>query len=287
MRNIKKVEIRKNQVFVDANIVYSQVKDVGLPISHLLHMSLMRPLLVSKKRLPVIVWLEGGAWRQLDHNWRLHCLAPYAEHGYVVASVQYRTSGQAAFPAQIEDVKSAIRYLRANADRLGIDPERIGVVGHSAGGHLAAMLGATGDDHSFDTMEWTGYSSCVQAVVDLFGPIDLFEFSRRRNYSEEVSPYSPESLLLGKNIVKHKDVADQANPISYLTPNASPYLILHGDQDPIIPLYQSELLYEALIEKGVEAHLFTIEGAGHGTPEFEQEETVRVVLDFLDRHLLR
>jgi acetyl esterase/lipase len=234
---------------------------------------------------PLIIWVHGGAWLAGD---KTHCLARrMTKRGYAVASINYRLSSEAIFPAQIEDCKAAVRWLRANAAQYNLDPDRFGAWGDSAGGHLVALLGTTGNVKDFDRGANLDVSSQVQAVCDYFGPTDFLQMDARALPGAQLKhdlPSSPESLLIGGPIQENKDMTARANPITYITPAASPFLIVHGDQDPLVPLHQSQLLYDALKKAGVDVHLHIIKGAGHGAgfggPDIEQ-----MVNNFFDRHL--
>jgi acetyl esterase/lipase len=229
--------------------------------------------------LPVIVWIHGGGWRNGGKD-RPPGIT-LAAQDYAVASINYRLSQHAVFPAQIEDCKAAIRWLRAHAKEYHLDPDHIGVWGASAGGHLVAMLGTTG---GVKELEGTGgnldRSSRVQAVVDLFGPTDLLKMGGSHN-----NPMSPESLLIGGPLQENKAKAAKANPIAYVTREAAPFLILHGDKDPAVPISQSELLAEALKQAGVAVIFKPIPDAGHGGPAFSSPENLKMIKEFFDKHL--
>jgi acetyl esterase/lipase len=234
----------------------------------------------ADRPLPLIVWIHGGAWLAGNKDGGGPPL-PYAGKGYAVASINYRLSQHAKFPAQIEDCKAAIRWLRANAKKYQLDPDRFAVWGASAGGHLVALLGTSGD---VKDLEGDGgnleQSSRVQAVVDWFGPTDMTKMGGRHD-----APESPESKLLGGPVQDNKDKAARANPITYVSKDDPPFLIMHGDEDKTVPFSQSELLAEALKNAGVEVTLTRIEGAGHGGREFSSEANRKIIAEFLDRHL--
>jgi acetyl esterase/lipase len=228
---------------------------------------------------PLIIWIHGGAWRGGSKD---KCPAvPFVARGYAVASINYRLSQHAVFPAQIEDCKAAVRWLRAHARKYGLDPERFGAWGASAGGHLAALLGTAGDVKDLEGQGGNlDQSSRVQAVVDWFGPTDLLKMGGSHD-----NPKSPESLLIGGPVQQHKEKAARANPITYVTRDDAPFLILHGDKDPTVPYNQSELLAEALKKAGVEVTLRRVAGAGHGGKDFNSPENRRLMEEFFDRHL--
>jgi acetyl esterase/lipase len=230
--------------------------------------------------LPLIVWVHGGAWRAGSKE---RCPAlRFLHKGYAVASINYRLSQHAIFPAQIVDCKATIRWLRANADRYGLDPQRIGVWGSSAGGHLVALLGTAGDVEEFDKGENLNFSSRVQAVCDFFGPTDFLQIGRFPSKMDHWAENSPESQLIGGPVRKNKEACKRANPISYVTKDDPPFLIMHGDKDMTVPMNQSWLLYEALKDAGVKAKLHIVEGAGHG---FSGPDVRTRVDDFFDVNL--
>jgi acetyl esterase/lipase len=248
-----------------------------------LRLHLVQPADISNTPRPLIVWVHGGAWMAGSKEEGVRRLAPYVRRGYVGATIEYRLSGEAIFPAQIEDCKAAIRFLRANAAEYGIDPDRIGVWGSSAGGHLVALLGTTGDVPPL--VGQGGHpeeSSRVQAVCDFFGPTDFLAMIGPPSRIDHASPNAPEARLLGGPITERKEAVAQANPITYITPDDPPFLILHGDQDDVVPINQSELLAEALKKAGVEVTYHVVAGAGHG---FGGPEIDAMVTAFFDKHL--
>jgi acetyl esterase/lipase len=208
-------------------------------------------------KLPLVVWVHGGGWQNGTKN---ACPALWlVPRGYAVASINYRLSSHATYPAQIEDCKAAIRWLRANAAAQGIDGERIGAWGSSAGGHLVALLGVTGDVKDFDKGERLQVSSAVQAVCDFFGPTDFLQMSKFPSTIPHDSPTSPESKLIGGAIQENKEKVARANPLTFVSRGDAPFLILHGDKDPLVPIHQSELLEAALKQVGVEVSLVKLE----------------------------
>jgi len=169
-------------------------------------------------RRPLIVWIHGRAWRAGSKD---RCPARrFVREGYAVASVNYRLSQHAIFPAQIQDCKAGIRHLRAHAEEYGLDGARFGVWGSSAGGHLVALLGTAGGVEEFDVGPNTGVSSRVQAVCDFFGPTDFAKMSRFWSTMDHDAPDSPESKLIGGPVQEHKDNVQRANPITYVTKDA-------------------------------------------------------------------
>ncbi len=239
---------------------------------------------------PLIVWIHGGAWVSGDKADNPPLRRGYVQRGYAVASLNYRLSGVAIFPAQIEDCKTAIRWLRAHAKEYNIDPSRIGVWGGSAGGHLVALLGTTGDLRDFDVGEHLDQSSAVQAVGDYFGPTDFVQMDAHAVKDARLihdTPQSPESRLIGGPIQDPANAAkvQRANPITFVTKGDAPFVIVHGDQDPLVPHHQSDLLYMALKEAGVPVRFHTIKGGGHGVG-FGGKDVAEMVAAFFDLHLL-
>jgi acetyl esterase/lipase len=234
-------------------------------------------------RWPLVVAIHGGAFRMGSKEGEP--AGAFVARGFAVAAVNYRLSQHAVFPAQIEDCKAAVRWLRANAARYGYDPDRVASYGTSAGGHLAAMLGTAGGVKAFDVGANPGVSSRVQAVVDFFGPTDFLQMDAHRLSAAAMThdaPDSPESQLVGGPIRDNPDKVARANPITYVTPDDPPFLIVHGDADLLVPHHQSELLEAALRKAGVRVRLVTIPGGPHGGETVKQG--LPLALDWL-QHL--
>ena len=193
------------------------------------------------KPLPLVIWIHGGGWQNGGKGGGP--ATALLEQGFAVATINYRLSGDAIFPAQIHDCKAAVRHLRGKAKEYGIDPERFGVWGSSAGGHLVALVGTSGDVKELegDVGDFTSVSSRVQAVCDWFGPTDLSKMGGRHDDAG-----SPESKLIGGAMQEHLDRVAKANPITYVSADDPAFLIQHGDKDPVVPYNQSELLRDAL-----------------------------------------
>jgi acetyl esterase/lipase len=240
----------------------------------------------SEGKLPVILWIHGGAWAAGSKD---QCPAVrYTKEGYAVASLGYRLSSDAIFPAQIEDCKAAVRWLRAHADQYHLDSAHFAAWGSSAGGHLVALLGASGEAGEFEVGANLDQSSRVQAVCDFFGPTDLLQMDAHAIPEARLKhdpANSPESRLIGGAIQENKSKAARANPIGYIGKQTPPYLIVHGDKDPTVPHHQSELLFDALKKAGISAHFHTIKGEGHGGPGFNSRDVTEMVSAFFERHL--
>lgn len=239
----------------------------------------------TEKPLPVVVWIHGGAWLAGDKSSGQGRLADYVRSGqYAGVSVGYRLSGEAGWPAQIHDCKAAIRWIRAHAKEHGLDPERIGVWGSSAGGHLVAMLGTSGGVESLEGKlgDHRDQSSRVQCVADYFGPGDLLTMGDQKSSMDHNAADSPESRLIGGAVQENKDAARAASPITYVSKDDPPFLIVHGTADMTVPFAQSELFAAALEKAGVDATMVAVEGAGHGFKTPEPDKRVRA---FFDKHL--
>jgi len=237
----------------------------------------------SDANLPLIIWVHGGGWQGGS---KANCPAVrYVRDGYAVASVGYRLSGDAIFPAQIEDCKAAVRWLRAHADEYGLDANRFAAWGSSAGGHLVALLGTSGGVTELDVGEHLDQSSAVQAVVDYYGPADFVAFVKTPRYERHSRDDAPEAKLLGGPVLEKLDLATKASPVTYVDEKDPPFLIVHGSADPVVPSNQSELLNEALQKAKVSVELKILPDARHGGPEFNSREVAELVSKFFAEHL--
>lgn len=236
--------------------------------------------------LPLVVFIHGGAWRagSKDGAWgRLHTLLGDGE--YAGAAINYRLTDEATWPAQIHDCKAAIRWLRANAEELGIDPERIAVWGTSAGGHLVAMLGVAGDvpELEGELGPLADVSSEVAAVVNFFGPANLLTMGDHPSTMDHNAADSPESKLIGGKLQDHPDKANNASPQHWISEGDEPSLIVHGTKDQLVPYPQSVEFEKALEAAGVPTVLLTVEEGGHGQGFGPAVDTA--VKTFLDQQL--
>lgn len=269
-------------VAVERNLVYAKAGEKDLLLD------LYRPER-PQGLLPVVLWVYGGAFRAGSKDDNQTAGATWlANHGYAVAAFNYRLSQVAIFPAQIHDCKAAVRWLRANAAQYGLDAAHIVAWGASAGGHLSAMLGTSGGAADIEgDLGNLKESSRVQAVVDFFGPTDFLQMDAAAlpGGMKHDPPDSPESQLVGGPIQQNRDKVARANPITYVTPGDPPFLILHGDRDPLVPVNQSELLFDALKKAGVDVTFHKLIGAGHGGPQFNTPVVRAMVLAFLNQHL--
>lgn len=281
MKKTIHIDVKEPQYMVNTNVTFAQVPGWCGHITQDLKMDIIFPREASKP-VPGIVWICGGAWLEMSTCAHLAYLTELARCGFVVASVQYRTSNEAKFPAQLMDVKAAIRYLRAHTDRYHLDPERIGVMGESAGGHLTAMAALTGKEKAFDQGAYLEYSSEVQAACPWYVPTDVTKMPVDIPRDMQAAP---ESLLIGMNASLHMEEALKACPVSYVTKNAPPFLILHGMNDHTVPFQQGEILHDALEEQGNDVTLLAIEEADHADRQFFQRQLWAIIEDFFTEKL--
>jgi acetyl esterase/lipase len=242
---------------------------------------------------PVIIHIHGGAWMM---GWKsADASIEGLKRGYAVVAVGYSLSQEAKFPRQIYEIKAAIRWLRANAEKYKLNPDKFAVWGESSGGHLAALAGTSGDVNDLEDLSMgdPNQSSRVQAVVDLFGPIDFIALARQQKEAGLNNPFisdpntCPEARLLGAPIEKVPDLAKKALPSTFISKDDPPFFIQHGKKDDLIPYQQSvdfgEKLAEALGKDKVQLEL--LEGVGHGGPAFSATENLDKIFKFLDKYL--
>jgi len=232
---------------------------------------------------PVIRSVHGGSWTSGTRDQGLAVIQ--VERGYAVANIDYRLAPQSIWPAQVEDTKAAVRWLRANSGRFDLDPGRVGVMGLSAGGHIGAVLGTSHGVTALEGIELGngGYSSEVQAVVDYFGPSDLTRIKEQALScipGDPDDPAEPPSQLLGCTLPLCPATAATANPITYVTPDDPPFLLLHGLSDCLVPWQQSQILHNALRNAGVSSKLILVPFAGPGDPLFVTPPIQQQVNDF-------
>lgn len=280
MKKTIDVSIERNPLFLFSEIAYTTVSDwFGLTMRNL-KLNVIRPQVLPEEPLPLIIWFCGGAWKMMNKDAHTLELGYFADRGYIVASVEYRTSNQVEYPGQLQDAKAAIRYLRAHAKLFGIDVNRIAVMGESAGAHLACITGLLGKDRTNDVGDFLEESSEVQAVVDWYGPCDL----NKMRIGGKESVFNPEEILAGTSN-RDSDKFKNISPIRFVTKDSPPFLILHGVEDDVIPISQGELLYDTLTEHGVPADLYRINGANHADIQFSQTEVKDIILNYLNKVL--
>ncbi|MBP1903519.1 acetyl esterase/lipase [Paenibacillus turicensis] len=236
-------------------------------------------------KFPLVVFIQGSAWRKQDLNASIPNLCQIAAKGYVVASVEIRDTDIARFPAPLEDVKCAIRYMRKHAAQYGVDPNRVAVWGDSSGGHLSLMTGLT--IGQYNNGIHGEQSDEVSAVIDYYGVTDLLTLGKYNNILDHDAPDSPEGLLIGGRVKDNIELAKQASPIHQnLDKLLPPFLIIHGDSDSIVHVNQSIEMYKALKEHGQKALFYKVIGADHGTGVWNPQ-VLEITERFLSAHLHR
>ena len=267
-------------VTVYRDLIYGQVGERKLPLDLYLPPDTSAPV-------PVVIWVHGGGWRNgaKGNGGRARNMTT---RGFAVVDVEYRLSGEALFPAQIEDCKTAVRWVRANAKKYNLDSDRIGAWGSSAGGHLVALMGLTHDEKAFETLEHGQYSSRVQAVCNWYGPTDFLRMNDFEGRIDHDSADSPESRLIGGPIQENEEKVAAANPITYVSKNDPPMLIVHGEKDRAVPYNQSELLYAAMKKAGLDVALYKVVNADHGFRNATRDSAAslfEMAAQFLEKHL--
>lgn len=286
-----KVEIERGRIDAVTGIVYSQITSTS--DNRTLQMTLLVPR--TDKPKPAIVYFPGGGFTTAAHDKYVEMRMALAEAGFVVASVEYRTVPD-MFPALLVDGKSAVRYLRAHARQFGIDPQRIGVIGDSAGGYLAQMVGVTGGEKEYDQGDYLDQSSDVQAAATIYGISNLMNIGE--GYSKEIqdihaSKAVTEALLVhgtafasypGASILSDTAKAMKASPMGHIRKDLPPFLIMHGTADVLVSPVQSAQLYDALKKAGDDVSYVEVEGAGHGDMYWFQKPVIdRVVKWFKEK----
>ena len=270
--SVKDFRVLSNQTYANTKNP-RQTLDLVLPTQSL-----------GKKKLPLVVWIHGGGWKNGDKRSGLspHRLPALVQTGkYIGASIGYRLSGKAIWPAQIHDCKAAIRWLRANAEKYGIDPDKIIAWGSSAGGHLVSMLGVSHGVKELEGKigEHTDQSSRVLAVINYYGPSALLQMDDHPSKIIHNAPDSPESQLIGGPIQKNRKKTKQASPLHHVSKDDSIFIHFHGTDDPLVPYHQSVIFHQALQEKGVASKFITLQKGGHSMPS---NYTFEKVIPFLD-----
>lgn len=230
---------------------------------------------------PVLVYVHGGSWMHGDKSEAALFARGMTAQGYLLVSINYRLFPPANFPAMIQDVKCAVRSLRANAGQYNLDPNRVGAMGVSAGGHLVGLLGTTTTSAGWDVGEYLDQSSRVQAVVAMAGVMDL-----SRNFPNA-------DIEAMKRVGFGEYNVAEASPITHVTPDDPPFLLIHGERDELVPYEQSQVMYDRLIQTGVPAQFVIVKNAGHSMIEPGASTTPtlaeinQIILDFLAKYLLK
>jgi acetyl esterase/lipase len=253
-------------------LVYSKVGDRDLKLD----LAMPRE---GKGPFPVVVCVHGGGWRMGNKREMRDWLEAFSKRGFVTASVGYRLAPEYVFPAQIEDCKTAVRFLRANAKAYNIDKDRVAAMGFSAGGHLVCLLGLTDAKAGFEGKEYLAESSKVQAVIDYFGPTDLPAFG-----SDESAQRSMIGPFIGAKFPENPTAHEKASPVRYVNKESPPFLIFHGTKDWMVPIEQSRLLTNKLKEVGANVKMIEVIGESHGWIGPASRRTSAQTVEFLEEH---
>jgi acetyl esterase/lipase len=244
---------------------------------------------------PVVINIHGGGFKFGDKSMLSETTGKaLLNAGYAVASIDYRLSGEAQFPAAVQDAKAAVRFLRVNAAQYNLNPDKIAVFGQSAGGNIAAMVGVTGNISDYDdaSLGNAGVSSQVQAVINQYGPTDFLQMddqAKAQGCSASDQKHNDagsfESAYIGAAIQTVPDQVQKSNPITYISTDTPPFLIQKGDQDCTVPVENTKMLADALSAASQDVTYTSLAGAGHGGDQFETDENVALMISFLDKYL--
>jgi acetyl esterase/lipase len=263
----------------DDKIVFEKAIEYSNPDDQHLQLDMARP--EGEGPFPAVLCIHGGGFRAGTRDGYDGLIKKLAKHGYVAVTVTYRLAPKYQFPAAIYDVKAAVRWLRANAAKYHIDPDRIGVTGGSAGGHLAQFLGVTGGVKEFEGDGGNAeQSSRVACVVNFYGPSDF-----TKSYGKSVDAAEVLPLFLGGNLEQARKKHIQASPLYWVTPDAAPTLCVHGTKDQYVAFEQAEWIVDKLKAAGVEAELLPMVGSMHGFKGEVEEKAEAAMIEFFDKHL--
>lgn len=287
------VPVAQGRIDAISGVVYSQVFERGRSVRGL-KMTLFVPR--TKEKKPAVLYFPGGGFTSADHEKFLEMRYALACAGYVVAACEYRAVPN-KFPALLEDAKAAVRWMRAHASEFGVDANRIGLLGDSAGGYVVQMAGATNGEKNWDVGDFKEVSSDVQAVVSIYGISDLTTIGEGiGNENVHASAAVTEALLLngpafkdfaGASVNADPQKVKAASPIGHVDGTEPPFLLMHGSGDKVVSPLQSKKMFEALQNKKVEAEYVLVRGAEHGDLPWYQPGVISRVVNFFDRHLKR
>ncbi|MBQ9275422.1 MAG: alpha/beta hydrolase [Succinivibrio sp.] len=288
------VTLTKNRIDLIPDITYAQVSVHSYPNVDL-KLDLLRPR--TGRHNPLVVFVTGGGFITSNRAGHLEVRMRLAEEGFTVASIEYRYAPQICLPAPIIDTKCAIRYLRKNAMRFGIDPLRIGIMGTSAGGYLASFAGVTGHSRLFDEGPNLDVSSRVACVVDVYGVSDLSRMAEgfdEHKQQEYASPSACQALWLNgcticggvdASVLERPEEVAKYNPVNYVDEHTPPFLIFHGSADTLVSPVQTDLMFQRLRQCGIPAERYLVKGAGHGGVHWVQNEVQDLIVAFFREHL--
>jgi len=241
----------------------------------------------STETYPLVVFVQGSAWREQQVGARIPTLAAVVERGYVVAFVEYRPSSVAPFPAQVRDVRTALRYLQANAADFHIAPGPIALWGDSSGAHTAVLTALTSDDPYFSDEPVDAPAPAIYAIVDYSGPTDISRMNEEPSTQDHRAPDSPEGQLIGGvDVLDNPELAHRTVLMTHLGEGRTlpPFLVIHGSKDRLVPFGQSIMLVEALRAAGQDVTFYKLAAADHGDPSFWKLATLDLVVDFIEQH---
>ena len=241
-----------------------------------------------REKCPAIIFIQGSAWQKQYLYSSLNKLIRMAEKGYVVAIVEYRPSDEAIFPAQIEDAKTAYKFMKKNSVKYFVDTENMMFWGDSSGGHTALMAGVTCNDYPI-TDDYKEQEINPKCIIDWYGPTEIYEMACYPSICEHDDPDCPEGMLIGGlRVSENKEIADKTNPAKYLSKEkpTPPILIMHGGSDALVPFNQSCRLYARLKELNKEVEFVKLINANHGFMGFNSEEALDIVGDFIKKHVM-
>ena len=263
-----------------AEIVFEKNIEYSNPDGQHLQLNMARPK-NAKGPLPCVVCIHGGGFRAGKRDGYDGLIQNLARNGFAAVTVSYRLAPKYQFPAAVHDTKAAVRWVRANAAKYGIDPDRIGVTGGSAGGHLAQFLGVTQGVAEFEGDGGNpNVSSHVKCVVNVYGPSDF-----TKSYGKSVDAAEVLPLFLGGNLQTALPAHIRSSPLNWVTPNAAPTLCIHGTEDKYVAHEQAVWMIDRLKASGVEAQLLTLQGAGHGFKGKDAESADQALVAYFKKHL--
>ena len=262
------VTLNKFKIHFIPDIVYSQVSTFESP-NKLLQMDLLIPQI--NKLMPAVIFITGGGFISANRARMPQLRMKLAEAGYVVASINYCTVPNSTFPQPIIDVKSAIRYIKAHSRQFNVDSKQVAVIGDSAGGYLTAFAAVTNGSKNFNIGENLNQSSEIVAAVDLYGIVDITGVTGFPQMLQSLNGVAVEAT----------------NPINYITKDSAPMLLMHGMADSIVSPNQTDMLFQALRNAGVEAERWLVPNANHADDYWQQDGVIELIINFLDRHVIK
>ena len=280
IRHIPNNPLLAGMAYIHPGIVYSTATGTDITLTLLLPWGAKE----RKDRLPLIVFVQGSAWTFPDLNYELGQMAYYAQNGYAVAMLTHRNSLDGhPFPAYLQDVKTAIRFLRRHAEEYCVDPERVCFWGTSSGGNTALLVGLTGDDPAYKTAEYAEESDAVRLVVECFGPTDLIKMLSGHAPGEAAHEEIFSALTRGRDAA---EVFREMSPVNHIKEGTvyPPFLLIHGDADELVPYDQMVLMYHALYDQGADVRAVCVDGAPH-EDSFWSRELYDIILNYIREKL--